>query len=204
MLLTPCWGSPVLGQRLAVPLEDSATPQEVATVTTHAQLDNYRLSARDVVQIKVFGESDLSTTARISKDGCITFPLIGSVRIGGQTASEATGVLEKRLRDYILKPQVFFSITEYSKRHFTIFGQISKPGTIEMPDEASVTLLEAIGMAGGYTRIANPSNVTVKRIVDGRETLFKLNARNMLRKNGADPRFEILPGDTILVGESLF
>ena len=57
-------------------------------------------------------------------------------------------------------------------------------------------------MAGGYTRIANPSKVTLKRQgARGEETLFRLDAARMA-KDRDSLRFEVLPGDTILVGES--
>jgi hypothetical protein len=57
-------------------------------------------------------------------------------------------------------------------------------------------------MAGGFSRISS-QKVTVKRIVQGRESIFNLDAKKM-QKDDSSPRFEVLPGDTILVGESFF
>lgn len=163
---------------------------------------NYRLSANDLVHIKVFQEDDLDATVRISKDGTIQFALIGSARIGGCNVQEAAQIMETALREYIVRPEVSIRVMEYSKRRFTVLGQVMKPGAFDMPDELSLNLLEAIGMAGGYTRIANPSKVTLKRRVNGAETIFKLNAKTMAT-DGENKRFEIQPGDTILVGESI-
>jgi len=177
-------------------------PASVA-VRPNTPTNIYRLSPNDIVRIKVFGEDELDTTARIGKDYTIPFPLIGTAAIGGQTVPEATKTLEGLLREYLRKPQVSLTISEYSKRRFTVLGEVAKPGIYDMPDETTVNLLEAIGMAGGYTHIANPSRISVKRIVQGEETLIKLDARKML-KDGSTPRFEVLPGDTILIGESLF
>jgi polysaccharide export outer membrane protein len=64
-------------------------------------------------------------------------------------------------------------------------------------------LLQAIGMAGGYTRIADPGKITLKRTVNGKEGVFKLNAKRMA-SGDATSEFEVLPGDVITVGESLF
>ena len=58
-------------------------------------------------------------------------------------------------------------------------------------------------MAGGYTRIAEPSNISVKRIENGVESVVKLNAKRMAR-GGASAAFKILPGDIITVPESFF
>ena len=67
----------------------------------------------------------------------------------------------------------------------------------------SVSLLQAIGMAGGYTRIANPSKVVVKRREGGTENVYEFNAKKMAR-TGADSTFRIMPGDVITVAESIF
>jgi protein involved in polysaccharide export with SLBB domain len=66
-----------------------------------------------------------------------------------------------------------------------------------------LTLLQAIGRGGGYTRIANPASVTVKRQANGRETILKLNAKTMAKQGDAEP-FTLLPGDTVIVAESIF
>jgi len=163
---------------------------------------NYRLSANDLVHVKVFQEEELDATVRIAKDGTIQFPLIGSARIGGRTVQEAAQTLEAALREYLVRPQVSLRVTEYSKRRFTVLGQVAKPGAYDMPEDQAMNLLEAIGVAGGYTRIANPAKVILKRKVNGQETIYKLNAKTMAI-DGENQRFDVLPGDTIMVGESI-
>ena len=176
-------------------------PQPVAAM---AAANNYRIAEHDVLIFKVFQEEDLETTARVAKDGTISFPLIGYVQVGGKTVQEAAQTVQDRLREYLVHPQVTIRILEYSKRRFTVLGQVSKPGTYDLPDDSTINLLEAIGMAGGYTRIAQPSHVTVKRVeAGGRETTYKLDAKRMAVDKG-NSRFEIVAGDTIVVGESLF
>lgn len=163
---------------------------------------NYRLLTNDLVNIKVFQEDELQTTERLARDGTITFPFIGSVSLVGRTLQESAETLQARLREYLVHPQVTVRVVEYSKRRFTVLGQVAKPGNYELPDDSTLTLLEAIGMAGGYTRIANPSKIILKRQgARGEETLFRLDAARMA-KDKDSPRFQVLPGDTILVGES--
>jgi protein involved in polysaccharide export with SLBB domain len=64
-------------------------------------------------------------------------------------------------------------------------------------------LIQAIGVAGGYSRLAAPSRVTVKRVTDGREAVFKLDAKRMA-SDSITKAFEIAPGDIITIGERLF
>jgi polysaccharide export outer membrane protein len=169
-----------------------------------APSDNYRLVPDDLIQVKVFREEDMDSTVRLSKDGTVTLPLIGIVQVGGKTANEAGAVVRALLdRDYIVNPQVTVTVMEVTRQTFTILGQVQKPGSYKLPVQGSLTLLEAIGRGGGYTRIANPANVIVKRQETGREILLKLNAKAIAQVGGGQP-FLILPGDTITVGESLF
>jgi protein involved in polysaccharide export with SLBB domain len=165
---------------------------------------SYALAPNDLLYIKVFQEEELDTTARVSKDGTITFPLVGSVLLGGRSLGEAVAVLSLALKEYLVHPQVSVRIMEYSKRRITVLGQVNRPGIYDIPEDSYLTLLEGIGLAGGYSRIANPSKVTVKRSSSGGgEEVFKLDAKQMARSRGA-PSFLLQAGDTVVVEESLF
>lgn len=171
-------------------------------ITPRSDSPNYRLLPNDLVNIQVFQEDDLQSTERIARDGTISFPFIGTVSLVGKTLQESAEILQTRLREYLVHPQVTVRVAEYSKRRFTVLGQVSKPGIYELPDGSTLTLLEAIGMAGGYTRIANQSRITLKRQGQhGDETLLRLDGASMARDKTSS-RFEVLPGDTIMVGES--
>lgn len=164
----------------------------------------YILAPNDLVDIKVFQEDDLESKVRISKEGTITFPLVGILRIGGKTPQEAARVVRDALaKGYLVNPQVTVNVLSYTKYRVTVLGQVQKPGTYDFPDREKLSLLEAIGLAGGYTRGANPSKVIVKRIVNGKESVYQLNAKNMASQ-GATKGFEVLPGDVITVAESMF
>ncbi len=165
---------------------------------------SYRLSANDLIHIKVFGEDELECSSRIARDGTVPFPLLGSIHIGGKTVLDATSAIQSALRTYLLNPQIALRILEYNKRRFTVLGQVNRPGTFDMPDDSPLSLLEAIGMAGGYSRLANPSKVTVRRSSPGgMEDIFKVDAKRMAKSKTGAP-FLIQPGDTVVVEESLF
>ncbi|MGA7215837.1 MAG: polysaccharide biosynthesis/export family protein [Terrimicrobiaceae bacterium] len=166
--------------------------------------NNYRLSANDLVEIRVYQEPDLDSRVRIGGDGSVTLPLVGTVTLGGKTVNEAADYLRKKYDErFLVNPQLTVTVKDFSKKRFTVLGQVQTPGSYSMPDNEPVTLLQAIGMAGGYTRIAEPSNITVKRIENGVESLLKLNAKRMARGD-ASAAFRVLPGDVISVPESMF
>jgi polysaccharide export outer membrane protein len=165
--------------------------------------ETYRLSASDVIRIKVFQEDDLATEARIGKDGTVTIPLVGVVNLGGKTVEEAAALLRELFgRDYLVNPQVTLTVSEYAKRRFTVLGQVQRPGTYDIPSEETVTLLQAIAMAGGFNRLASQGKVTITRIVGGKRT-FSVDVRSATSDPGTKP-VEILPDDTITVSERVF
>jgi protein involved in polysaccharide export with SLBB domain len=164
---------------------------------------SYALAPNDLLEIKVFQEDDLACRLRISPKGTIVFPLIGVVPVGGLSPQEAAETIRAKLaKDYLVNPQVSLTVFEYGKRRFAVLGEVQKAGTYDMPEREKITLLDAIAMAGGYTRIADPAKVTLKRKENGRETIVHLNAKKMAKDEFA--AFEIQPGDVITIGESWF
>jgi polysaccharide export outer membrane protein len=182
----------------------SAPPAAVAIQPDDTGATDYRLVPNDVVQIKVFQEDDLDSMLRISKEGTITFPLIGSVMLGGKTPQDAAITIKAMLaKDYLVNPQVNVTVVEYAKRLFTVLGQVQRPGSYDLPDRDTLTLIQAIGMAGGYTRIADPGKITLKRTEEGKETILHLNAKKMAGGTTVSS-FPVQSGDIITVGESIF
>lgn len=164
----------------------------------------YLLYPNDVIQIHVYQEDDLDTKGRIAQDGTLTLPLIGVVKVGGKSVEQAASMIQEFYKkDYLVNPQVGVTIVEYAKRNFNILGQVQRPGTYELPNEQSIDLLRAISMGGGFTRIGNGSKVTVQRKVGDQTKILKLDADAMAKDKNATP-FEVLPEDTITVGEKLF
>jgi protein involved in polysaccharide export with SLBB domain len=182
-----------------------AQPQGAQPQVAAPQQDaNYRLAANDLLDFRVFQEPELDAVIRIAGDGNAIFPLVGAVPVAGKTIGEATELLRKRyMNGYLVNPQVTLTVRTYARKVFTILGQVQKPGSYEIEGSESISLLQAVGMAGGYTRIANPGNVTVKRREGGAEKVYRFNAKKMA-KTESDSDFRVLPGDVITVAESIF
>jgi polysaccharide export outer membrane protein len=165
----------------------------------------YVLSANDQVAVEVFGEEDLRTNGRLNGEGNLSLPLLGSVHLAGMSLSQAASKLTELYgRDYLVNPKVNVTLAGYAKRRFTILGQVNRPGSYEMPDGSpeGIDILEAIAMAGGYTRIAAPERVSIRRRTDAGDQLLKVDAKRLAHKGGGI--FQVKPGDTLTVGESIF
>lgn len=184
----------------APPLSGSAPSQNIVSAPS-----GYTLSANDQVAIEVYGEDDLRTNARLSSDGSISLPLLGAVRLGGLTLAQASARLTELYgRDYLVNPKVNVSLASYAKRRFTMLGQVNRPGSYEMPEGSAggIDLLEAVAMAGGYTRIAAPERISVRRKGGNGDEVLRVNGKQLAKSSGEG--FRIQPGDTVTVGESIF
>ncbi len=182
-----------------------ATPPSAAgSSTAETASSTYRLQPYDLIDVDVYSEEDLHKPARLGADGTALLPLIGSVPLGGLTVAEATDLVAKRYAaGFVKNPSVLITVLQYRKSTFSILGQVLKPGIYEIPEGAHVSILEAVSLAGGYVPKAAQNSITVKRLVDGKDAMFKVKAADMAQNPDAAP-FEILPGDTILVPESLY
>ncbi len=170
-------------------------------LTQNVVSSEYVLRTGDVVQVKVYQEDDLTALSRIGKDGAITMPLLGSLRVANKTVGQAATLIHDRLaKGYLVNPQVTVNVSEFAKRRFTVLGQVQRPGTYDMPTDESVTLLQAIAAAGGYTRIGNPHKVTVQRAEGDENKVIHLDAEAMAQDK-KQKTFEIRPDDVIVVGE---
>ena len=184
--------------------ERPLSPADAAVLKPAATSLDYKICPADILNISVFQEDDLKSMLRVSNEGTIDFPLIGMLPVAGLSPQEAARALEHRLAPgYLTNPQVTVTVMEFSKRRFTVLGEVQKPGSYDMPDQQDVTVLQAIGMAGGYTRIANPGKVTLMRKTEGKQRTFQLNAKRMASGH-TESAFPVLPGDVITVAESLF
>ena len=189
---------------LAFLVSGCSTPEQMPPPPMQVDREDYRLSVNDLLDFRIFQEPDFDAVIRVSGDGTAIFPMIGQVHIAGKTIGETTELLRNRyMSGYLTNPQVNLTVRTYARKIFTILGQVQRPGTYPIEGGESVSLLQAIGMAGGYTRIANLSKVILKRREGGAENVYQFNAKKMAR-SGADSSFRIIPGDVITVSESIF
>jgi polysaccharide export outer membrane protein len=154
----------------------------------------------DSVEIRVFREDELTTAGQLSADGTISMPLIGSVKLVGLTTDQAAATITARLKDgYLVRPQVSVSIEARVRRTVTVLGQAQSPGVFELPADRPLTVVEAIGMAGGATRIANVKKISLKR--RGGQ-VQQLNLKDITFGKATDPTLR--DGDVLSIPESLF
>lgn len=113
---------------------------------------DYPLAAGDAVRVQVFQNPDLTLETRISESGTISFPLIGTIRLGGL----AVGAAEKKIADalksggFLQNPQVTLLLTQIRGSQVSVLGQVGRPGRFPL-ETASTRLSDMLANAGGAT-----------------------------------------------------
>jgi len=146
-----------------------------------------KLGPGDAVHITVFQQPDLTTDARVNESGAVSMPLVGNVKVGGQTTSEAASTISEALKSggFLKSPQVAVALTTLRSRQVSMLGLIVHPGRYPL-EESHTRLPDLIAAAGG---IGLGGDETVTVIRDG-----KAQKVNSLSKD-----FELKGGDTIYV-----
>jgi polysaccharide biosynthesis/export protein len=169
-----------------------------------AEGKDYQVGPENLLQIDVhYGKDGLiSQKVRVSSKNQITFPLIGEVDVNGLTISD----IEKKLytlleKDYLVNPQVNVVIEEYST--VSVMGQVTKPGSY--PIKGRLTVVEAISLAEGFTKIASPNRTKVIRTnADGTKTEIPVRLGDIMKGGRQKSNIDLQGGDVVVVAESLF
>lgn len=167
--------------------------------------EEYKVETGDVLTITVYEQQDLATKARVDANGNITFPLLGSVQVGGFYISDIekqiTGLLKA---DYLVNPQVNVFIETYHPKKVFIMGFVNRPGEYELTKDRPTTVLEAITMAGGFKDGAAQNGTKIIRMTDGQEVSIPIRVTDITNKGGKAKDIPVKPGDIIVVPESFF
>jgi protein involved in polysaccharide export with SLBB domain len=159
------------------------------------------LGVGDTFEVRVFGEPDLSGTYRVGAEGSITFPLGGVIQVEGLNPEAAADRIAQRLKEGILRnPQVTVLVKEQTSKKVHVLGQVSKPGTFTYTPSMSV--IEAITVAGGFTPIAAKNDTTITRSDKGQKTIVKVPVADI--GEGKAKNVYLRPGDIISVPERIF
>ena len=121
-----------------------------------------KLGVGDAVRVTVFQQPDLTTEARITDRGTVTLPLVGEVKVAGQSPAEAGKTIASALErgQFLKRPQVGVALTALRSRQVSVLGMIARPGRYAL-DESSANLSDVVAAAGGLA--GGAGTVTVLR-----------------------------------------
>ncbi|MFA7535199.1 MAG: SLBB domain-containing protein [Desulfuromonadales bacterium] len=168
----------------------------------HAVDNNYRIGEGDIIRITVYDNPDLTTQTRVTSNGTINFPLIGTVQIGALSVGQVAEAIAGRLSGgYLVDPQVAVFVEEFRSQKAVIMGEVATPGLYEL--SGHTTLLQLISKAGGVTPDADDT-VSIRRTAEGRagEQVVTVDLQKILETGDPSLDVAILDGDSIFVNKA--
>lgn len=157
------------------------------------------LGPGDLIEVRVYQEKELTGLHRLEADGTIRMHLVGTVDAAGLSTNELATAITQRLKDgYIRDPQVTVLVKEFNSKKVFVLGKVRKPGTFRFEDD--MTIVQAISLAGGLTKLAEKNGIVLTRVVEGVEKKFVVPFENI--GLGRAPNVTLQPGDIVFVPES--
>lgn len=183
---------------LASPLVQSQTSPAAAPAVAAPAAD-YLLSAGDTIRIMVFQSPDLTLEARVTEAGAISYPLLGSLRIAGQTVAQVEKRITDGLRDgnFIKQPQVTVSLVQVRGNQASVLGQVNRPGRYPI-ESAELRLTDLLAMAGGIST-AGSERLTVVGTRNGQPHRVEVDLPKVFAEGSRTGDIVIQNGDVVWV-----
>jgi len=159
----------------------------------------YRLGAGDNIRIAVFQNPDLTVETRVTENGTVSYPLVGSVRIGGLTIPAAEQAIAKALKEgnFIQQPQVNIALLQNRGNQVSVLGSVNRPGRFPL-ETFNTRLSEMIAIAGGISAVG-ADVVILTGTRDGKPLRREIDLTGMFLDNKLQEDIVVAGGDVIYV-----
>jgi protein involved in polysaccharide export with SLBB domain len=176
-----------------------STVQGLAAAQSDQTAAAYHMAPGDTIEVRYFFNPELNEQVQIRPDGRISLQLIGEVTLSGRTVSEAVAMINESAVRVITTPSVSIQVRSFAGLKVFVTGEVTRPGPIALPGQ--MTLVEAIGEAGGRRPTAGKTVVVIRRNNEGRPEGVRLSPYRGDRE-GPDAAFALQPFDVVMVPES--
>ncbi len=176
-------------------LSDLDLKKDDMTKAAGAAVDprSYVIGAEDIIAIRVWREPEMSALYSVRPDGKISMPLVGEIEAGGLTPKELETKVVEALQTVMNRPQVAVSVQDVRSKKYYVQGQVNRAGSF--PLVSKLTILEALGLAGGVQEFANQKDIRIIR----KGQVIKFNYKEVTRGKKMEQNIELMPGDQIIV-----
>lgn len=161
--------------------------------------NEYRLGAGDVVRVTVYQNPDLTLETRIGESGAASYPLLGTVRLGGTTVSQAEKLIADGLRsgNFVKQPQVSVMVLQVRGNQANVLGQVNRPGRYPI-EVADMRLSDLLAAAGGIAA-SGADTVTLVGTREGKPMRKVIDLPGLFRSSNRSEDVVIQNGDVIYV-----
>ena len=159
----------------------------------------YRVGAGDVLRIVVFQNPDLTMETRVTDAGLVSYPLLGSLRLGGLTITAVEKLISDGLRNgnFVRQPQVTVALLQVRGHQVSVLGQVNRPGRYPL-ETADMRLTDVLATAGG-TAVSGADVVVLSGQRDGKPFRLEVDLPTLFGEGGRDKDPVLLNGDVVWV-----
>ena len=174
----------------------------LAQLPSASAAGDYKLGPGDTIGVLVFQNPDLSLDARVSESGLISYPLVGSLNVGGLTLIEAQMALAQALRGggYVREPQVSIVLRQIRGNQVSVLGQVSRPGRFAL-EAFNTRVSDMLAAAGGITA-AGDDILVVTGHRAGQPFRKAIDVPSLFGPQPSSDDIVLAPGDTLYVGKA--
>jgi polysaccharide export outer membrane protein len=177
----------------------TANAQPAAPQANAAAQSEYRLGSGDVVRISVFQNPDLTLETRITEAGVVSYPLLGSIRIGGLSVTAAEKLIADGLRNgnFVRSPQVTMVVLQVRGSQASVLGQVNRPGRYPL-ELADMRMTDLLALAGGATG-GGADTIVVTGTRNGQPFRTEIDLPSVFAAGGRSKDVTIQNGDVIWI-----
>jgi len=157
----------------------------------------YIVEAGDILNIVVWKNKELSGDRVVRPDGKITIPLIGDIIAAGMTTGKISLQIRVKLKEFIEAPFVTAIVKAANSNLVYVLGEVKNPGVYTI--RGSLTVLQAVALAGGFSKFANKEKMVLIRKKKGQQEKFNLSFRRIINSPDVGGNIFLLRGDTLVV-----
>ena len=177
----------------------SALAQTPPASSTAPAANEYKIGAGDVVRISVYQNPDLTLETRITEAGIVTYPLLGTIRLGGLGVTAAEKLIGDGLRNgnFVKQPQVTIVVLQVRGNQASVLGQVNRPGRFPI-EVADMRLTDLLATAGGAA-VNGSDMVVLSGTRNGAPYRLEVDLPTLFGPGGRDKDVLIQNGDTLWV-----
>ena len=176
-----------------------ALAQTSPTASTAPAANEYKIGAGDVIRISVYQNPDLTLETRITEAGIVTYPLLGTIRLGGLGVTAAEKLIGDGLRNgnFVKQPQVTIVVLQVRGNQASVLGLVNRPGRFPI-EVADMRLTDLLATAGG-TAVNGSDLVVLSGTRNGAPYRLEVDLPTLFGPGGRDKDVLIQNGDTLWV-----
>ncbi|TCK07529.1 XrtA/PEP-CTERM system exopolysaccharide export protein [Marinobacterium mangrovicola] len=167
----------------------------------------FTIGERDVLDIRVWNNPELSVVTALRPDGFVTLPLLGDIQAKGDKPSSLASEIQVKLEEFVRDPQVTVIVKEINSDEFTrrvrITGAVDSPLTVKWSE--GMTVLDLVLLAGGTNDFADRSSARlVRKQADESVKFFDVDLDALIEQGDLRYNYPLYPSDIITVPELTF